>query len=119
MDCRVCHRSLVARTVWRSVTAGERKALLAQGMAVHHGRGLCSTDYNQARKAGTLIDFERTQVPRDLVLEEWLLGADRSRSDAYNVRMLAPRLGMTEHALEQAVVRLRNAGRLGTQVAAA
>lgn len=82
-------------------------------MAAHQGRGLCRTHYQACQQDGTLLDYETTSVPRHIVLEEWRMHADRHRTDRENIALLAPRLGMTVHALEQAVVRLHNDGILG------
>lgn len=77
------------------------------GLKPIHARGLCGACYTRWRLRGTPERARGARVPSQIVAEEWSVLADPALSIAENVRRLAPRLGMSEAALEQAVTRLR------------
>lgn len=115
MKCRgACGRELVPSREWSKVTDRDRTRY-----ARNQARGLCGMCHKAARLDGTLIDYERRNTPADQVVEEWTENLDRSVSIAENVRRLAPRMGMSEHALYQAVFRARRRGLLTEAMVAA
>lgn len=96
-----CDRTLLPYNQWRVTSREERAALNAQGFFPLSGRGLCFRCYSRAKRAGTLIDYERRGFPRALLLEEWAL----LRSEGYTPRQAAERLGMSYDAFEKALER--------------
>ncbi|WP_133850841.1 hypothetical protein [Labedaea rhizosphaerae] len=92
--CLRCAKAMAA-TNDLSARAGER----------HKGRGLCGPCYSAARRAGTLLDYERTYRPADEVLDD--LAVLRIRTPGITYRQAAEQLGMTRDALVQVVVRDR------------
>jgi hypothetical protein len=78
----------------------------------HAGRGLCTRCHERRSKAGTLGEvptIQRTELPSEVVLDEWSFLRDWSGS------LLTPaegaeRLGMSKKALEQALYRARKKG---------
>jgi hypothetical protein len=75
-----------------------------------HARGMCASCYELARLRGTLDQAppERTQRSRaDFVADYELL-----RSEGYDKRQIADRLGMTIHAVRRAYARAVDAGAL-------
>lgn len=82
-----------------------------RGRPVHDGRGLCGTCRGRHRVRGSLIDFERPSRSIEEVVEEWTM----LRDQGHNRRQAAPRMGMTHHALEQALRRAVKRGLLTTR----
>lgn len=110
-----CERRLVPDNRWHGLTNAERKAYRDRGVYPHASRGLCASHARQAREDGTVLDYERRDVPADMVVEEWQRAdLDPTLSKAARIRLMAPRLGMTEAALGKA---LERAGILEPQAA--
>lgn len=107
-----CDRTLVPDSQWKASDQQQRLIWNAAGVYPHKGRGLCPTCYDRARRTDTLLDFERTTVPLDMVLEEWERMDHEGRSRQDVCRQLAPRLGMTWWALEKALDRASVRGQL-------
>lgn len=77
------------------------------------GRGLCSTCRSRHRGRGTLLDFERPSRSAEEVVEDWLI----LRDQGHDRRQAAARMGMTHHALEQALRRAVKRGLLTSRKA--
>lgn len=71
------------------------------GTRLHDGRGLCEACHDRAIRRGVLMDFERRSRPVDEVVEDWLM----LREQGHDRRRAAERMGITHHALEQALLR--------------
>lgn len=122
-ECARCRRRTMAKAQWRSHTTTERRTLLSRGVASRGGRGLCEGCYRWAFENGRLIDYERVNQRTADVVEEWQHMADPLRPLREEIRRLAPRLGMVEKTLEQALhrggIRSRYEGGHGERVKAA
>lgn len=105
--CTNCDRQLVPQKVWQALPLEERNQRRAAGQSYHQARNLCANCYDTVRRAGALIDHETVTQPATMVLEEWDRMVDRERSQNENVRLIAPRLGMTEAALLAQVLRAK------------
>lgn len=79
----------------------------------HGGHGRCGVCHGRMRRNGTYEIQLGPGRPVPHVAEDWAELVDRTRSQAENVRALAPRFGMTEAALERAVLRAKRRGLLG------
>lgn len=101
--CVQCGIQLVTRGVWAAMTPAERKA---SGASKHRGRGLCSLCQDRARRAGTLIDHERSLGDRDIVLDE----AVAQMEAGLRYANIPARLGISHCALTVMVKRARDAG---------
>jgi len=104
-----CDLILVSEAPWRATPVADRVVLRAAGYARHSGRGLCTNHYWQAARAGTLDQYPGKIRPSTNVAEDWAtisLSQNKLESRAYRIREAAPRMGMTEHALEKALDRL-------------
>ena len=71
----------------------------------HAGRGLCGSCYHRLTPDERL-DYPRTQMSRDELLEEWEL----LRSEGCTQRQAAERLGMAYATFDRALLRARAAG---------
>lgn len=102
-DCGV---TLVVEPQWRTLTGQQRAWLRRAGYHRHGGRGLCQPCACWHRYHGTLIDHERKTVPHADALDAWH-NDDHSPHDSRSARIgrLAPRLGMSTHALRKALDR--------------
>lgn len=98
--CSDCRRPMVSQSAMR------KDPDLRQKFAAHSCRGLCTTCRKRHTKAGTLIDFERTNHSRDEVLDEWVI----LRDEGNTVPQAARRLGMTTEAMRRALARARKDG---------
>lgn len=76
------------------------------GHGRNHGRGLCHRCYEHHQRRGTLIDFARRMLDRDLVLTEY----EMLRSDGVPPKFMPDRIGMSREAFERAMFRARKAG---------
>lgn len=98
---------MVTETAWKKLTLAERATLRADGVSFHRARGLCARRHNpnplKVRGGARLVSD---------VAEEYAFFADPNCSQIANVRAIAPRLGMTEAALERAVLRAKRRGLL-------
>lgn len=103
--CRRCDRRTIPRLTWCAATREQRRAWITARCAQRGSRGLCHGCYRWASKHDHLIDYERRYRVTDEVLEEWNYLADPSAPVLPEVRRLAPRMGMTVKALEQALIR--------------
>lgn len=74
-------------------------------------RGLCGRCYFAARRDGRVDDYSRANRDRREVIAELAHIGDRGDMprDRY-IAVMAPRLGMTHHALEKALDRAQAAG---------
>jgi len=103
MKCVECSCKIMADQARRKLPPAERAQVRS-----HRGRGLCSRCYSVARKAGTLLDVERTTVDRDTFLEDAHMlvieqGFDRAST-------IAERLNMSKDAVTKALLRGARAG---------
>lgn len=57
-------------------------------------RGLCKRCYRIAKDTGWLLDFERSTMDADSVLDDWMI----LRSEGYTIPQAARRLGITTDA---------------------
>lgn len=96
------------------MTVAERKQQKSEGRRRRTGRGLCVNCADWLRRRGRIEEYPLTEadVPIAVVVEEWAWLANPWRSDAHNIEALAPRLGMTNKALERALERARSKGLL-------
>jgi len=121
--CARCLRRTLPADRWRKVDKATREAWRADGLVAMDSRGLCRTCYSWATKHGKRLDYERRNVPTAELLEEWEHLADPLRPVLEEVKRLAPRLGMKEKTLAQALhrggVRSRFEGGHGERVKAA
>lgn len=104
-----CGRQLMSWVQWRD-TPTEVRVRDRAVRAKHDARGLCNSCRRAAEANGTLIDYERKTMTRTEVLAEWSLLYDPEVSIAENVRRIAPRIGMSEYALDRAITRARRDG---------
>lgn len=96
------------------------RALKAQGLKRYSVRGLCDLCRRRSVADGTLIDYERLNVPACEVVAEYLaMPHDPGESRASRCRRLAPRMGMQWKSLEKALKRAEVTGREGSVAAAA
>lgn len=109
--CANCGDGLVGQRSWYNLSLEERRAARAGGRNVHIGHGLCKRCHSRARRAGTLPE-QPSFVPLDVILEDWPLIVNKDLSQKANIRLAAPRLGMSESALEQALLRAKRLGLL-------
>lgn len=77
------------------------------GTVPNEARGLCRSCYRWARTHNALHKYERVNQPRGEILHDWAHLADPLRPLKEEIARLAPRLGLTEKALES---RLHRAG---------
>lgn len=108
--CASCNTAMVSHHAWRKLTAGERAQHRAGGVNYHRALGLCTSCYEHARRrlAGVPVRGHRL---RDIT-EDWTHLVDPRLTQSANVRHLAPRLGMTESALERTILRAKKLGLL-------
>lgn len=78
------------------------------GVKCHRGRGLCSTCYSRASRAGTLLDYERKTVDRESMLDDLVIMVLNRRNR--DTATLAQRIGMSKDALTVALMRAARAG---------
>ena len=71
----------------------------------NHGRGLCSACYSWATRRGLLDTYARDTRDRLHTYAEWL----ELQAQGYTRQHAADRLGITLHALEQAITRTQRA----------
>jgi len=102
-----CGRQLLTKHQWALV----RGTPDADGLARHSRRGLCYACARTATARGVIEDYPTRVVLGSEVADEWRRMADPERSINWNVRNLAPRMGMTVGALGKAVQRMRAAER--------
>jgi hypothetical protein len=96
-----CDLVLVSKQAWFAMDAKAR-----EGKARHGGRGLCKRHYD--RIGGPDQGLEPREYRRaDEVLEDWVMIKDSCRGD---IRVAAPRMGMSVKALEQVLYRARQRG---------
>lgn len=107
-----CGREVLDVRVWRAIPAEDRK-LLREVQSQHAGRGMCGACHVKASRDGSVIDHPRATMPGWLFAEEWAEMADPRRSVVANVRELAPRLGMSEYAVQSAYYKNRRRGLIG------
>ena len=67
----------------------------------HQGRGLCNPCYKTLHRDGGLEDYPRTFHAADEVLDDWVL----LRDQGYRWKDAAPRIGVSEAALDQTLCR--------------
>ena len=108
MNCIECGHAMMAQKQYEKATVAERA-----GRRRHRGRGLCSACQARARRAGTLIDYERATLAKDEFVEEvYMLVFDRG---VKTFKDLGTALGMTSDGVGQG---LRVAARAGNEKAA-
>lgn len=78
-----------------------KKARPQPGIRIHSARGLCSTCYKQV----DYLDYERITRSLDELLDDYVL----LRSEGFDWRQCAQRLGMSYTAFERAMYRARAA----------
>lgn len=71
----------------------------------HEARGLCNSCYLLRTRDGTVIDYPRATLPRDDLLDDWVL-----LRDVTNTHTAASRLGLTLEGFRTALYRARRAG---------
>lgn len=108
--CLVCERRLILEHHWRAMSAEAKATAKHTGRAAHRCRGLCTRCHDRAAAAGTLEDFPRINMagPDVLAEWEWLHEAGELRSSdsrAQRIRQAAPRIGLSEEALDAALWR--------------
>lgn len=103
--CTRCRIPMMTEHAWEKLTLEERAQRRADGVNCHRGLGLCVPCYMRRR-----VRPVRTTRPVATVAEDWTELANPHRTQKDNVRHLAPRLGMTETALERAVLRAKKLG---------
>jgi len=84
----------------------KQNAVPPPGWRRHGARGLCEPDYEAARHAGRVIDYQRSYRSRDEVLDEWA----RWRPEGWTRAHTAAWLGMSLAAFEQVLWRARRIG---------
>lgn len=105
--CTACTIPMIAMETWRNTPREERRRLRPT-VRPHQARGLCDTCYYRDKRHGHTTNRLTVRVVD--VAEDWTHLADRRHSQQANVRALAPRLGMTETALERAILRAKRLG---------
>lgn len=110
--CTECGATMVPKRRWNAMRPTERACLRAAGHQRTGGRGKCDRCYSRCRYRDAREGQVLKIVPRRDVLEDWQQLADRSLSRAQNIRQLAPRMGMSEAALEKALDRAVRDGEL-------
>lgn len=103
--CRECPVSLVTCHHWKGLSKDQRKALRDQGFRELRGRGLCARCYSRRRAAGTLVDVESVQLPREHLLAEYEQVCDPYDPLKRQAEQLAERVGMSFPAVERALYR--------------
>ena len=71
----------------------------------NHGRGLCVGCYSWLRRRGLLDVYANAKRPQAVTYEDWL----ELKAQGYTRQHAADRLGITLHALEQAITRTQRA----------
>lgn len=106
-----CGRQLVSRYTWRRATMPERDEMRANNIREHLGRGMCRTCWERVNYHGNLAEHERLSRDNEDVLAEWHhVDLNREMPRARRIALVAPRLGMTETALERALYRAKARG---------
>lgn len=104
LTCVRCEAQMVTNDRWRDAGQEQRRAWCKAGVFRHTGRGLCHRCYGWLLRRGLLIDYARSNARWADVLEEYDFLHDPHRTQAENVRHLAPKLGVSEKALKFALV---------------
>lgn len=102
--CRRCRRRTLTNDRFRKADPDTRKAWRAAGIVRFEGRGLCASCYRWALNHDRLLDYDRTNARWADVIEDYRFLHNPNRTQAENVRHLAPRLGISEDALHHALV---------------
>ena len=71
----------------------------------NHGRGLCVGCYSWLRRRGLLGIYASAKQPQADTYDDWL----ELQAQGYSRQHAADRLGITLHALEQAITRTQRA----------
>jgi hypothetical protein len=103
--CGDCPANLINGHHWKSLAKEQRKALKAQGFSELRGRGLCGRCYSRRRAAGTLVDVESVQLPREHLLAEYEIVCDPYDPLKRQAEQLAARVGMSFESVERALYR--------------
>lgn len=103
--CVECGRPGLSAYQFRTTDPDTRVRWRDQGIRRIEARGLCQPCYRTAMRAGRLTDYERRNRDRAEILEDWELLAEPMVPLKREVRRLAPQFGMTEDALEAALLR--------------
>lgn len=106
--CATCGVQLLIEKLWRTLTPEQRANAWRHDVARGDSSTACARCFGQARRAASPTRRVRNSVAN--VAEDWDTLADRRITQAANVRHLAPRLGMTEAALERAILRAKKLG---------
>lgn len=119
MTCTSCGAQMVANYRWYGdstrrpprapMTTEEREDARADGLVPGRNGTTCMACYCAERRGGRK---QRDPVPAEVVVEEWKLLVDRTRSTGENIRLIAPRVGMSPGALEHAIRRAKRRGLL-------
>lgn len=107
-SCVDCGRPTVPDRRWRAVPPEDRAERFGEFTRADRGRGMCSACYRRWQVRTPLDERAPKGIPRDIVAEEWEMFHDGRLSRAANIRLIAPRIGMSEAALEKALDRLRD-----------
>lgn len=111
-NCATCGVEMVTDKLWTRMTPAQRDEARARNM-LRSGIGpACIRCEGVQRRAANRAANPPAVVPAEAVVEDWLLLRDRERSQAANIRLIAPRVGMTEVALEKAILRAKRRGLL-------
>ncbi len=111
-DCETCGVEMVSDKLWARMTTEQRDEARRRNMLRSGVGPACRRCYMAERRTGTWVVTPPRGVPADMVVEDWNLLVDRTLSQASNVRRIAPRIGMSEAALEKAILRAKRRGLL-------
>ena len=101
--CARCDRKLMVAPKWRALPQDEKRRLHHLGWDRKESRGLCARCYAAVKRRGQLDEWALDPNRAQIIREEYDFLADHCRPLAENVRNLAPRLGVTESVMRQAL----------------
>lgn len=104
-----CGAKLIRWGVWAAMTRDERLEARADGHERAYG-DICARCEHNRRRGGKVGVPRRVHTPIEDVAEDWAMLRNRELSQAANIRRIAPRMGMSERALEAAILRAKKIG---------
>ena len=106
-----CGSELIGDKTWRKLSPEQRQVVRRRHMARAAGHDTCLLCYCRARR---LAAPPRQDTRRAVahVAEDWLDLVDPRRTQRANISAIAPRLGMSEGALERSILRAKRRGLL-------
>lgn len=104
-ECHNCGDKLITRHGWDNMTIPQRHALREDGWQRKGQNGECDRCRQARTRRHHAASRERTWRTNAEALEDWEFLVDHTRSMRANIRLIAPRIGMSVKALEKALDR--------------